>query len=129
MDENYEFKFQKALAEIDRQAIETVEGLKEDVLFVRDTFRKYGITREDCQPRVPLRSLTYPLVPSDEEVARFNEAEKHIHTAVNDFNKSITLQTAIAANIEMIYWSPDAVLTINPSPSFLRKLEAAYIKS
>jgi hypothetical protein len=105
--ENYELQLQKILAETDRKAIGIVKQMKDDVLFVRDIFRKYGITRDNCKQRVPLRNLIYPRIPLDEEVSRFEEAEKKIDKAVNDGSGRGLLQSAITANVEMIYWSPN----------------------
>lgn len=103
----YDMQTAKVLAELDSMAIARVKELKDDVLYVRDTFQKYGVTRENCKPRVPLRDLVHPQSPLEDEVARFNESEARIHAAVNDYSLPIPVQTAIAANVEMLYWDPE----------------------
>ena len=104
---NYELEIQKALAEVDRLAIEKVKELKEDVLFVRDTFRKYGITMDKCRPKVPLSSLIYPLTVPEEERIHFEKAEERITASVRNCKPPI-LESAMIANIHMLYWDPVA---------------------
>jgi hypothetical protein len=107
MDAGYKMQYIRALAAFDMLAIEKVKQLKDDVLYVKGIFQRYGITHENCRPRATLRELAHPQSPLEAEVSRFNEAEARIEKAVNDHGLPIPVQSAIAANIEMLYFDPD----------------------
>jgi hypothetical protein len=100
----YDIKLAKIFSEIDKKAIEMCYELREDIMYVRDIFKKYGVNRKNCRPKDTLRQLAYPKMPTAQECKMFEEAEKRIQSVVIDGNLPIQLKNSLAANINMLYF-------------------------